>query len=135
MLDIDVKDRGEQRKFGIVMAVAIAVLGCIRYALHSFEHVPTNFFLVAAVFLVLGVAIPIALQPVFYLWIKFAIVLNWIMTRVFLTVAFYLILTPISVFIRFGADPLKRQWKGPEESYWDAPEDQPEEFERYKQQF
>ena len=136
MLDINTKDKKEQRKFGIVMAVAFAVLGLIRYAIHGFHVFPVNFMIVAVAFLALGLVIPKALQPVFWAWIKFAIGVNWVMTRVLLTVSFFGMIVPASVLIRlFGDDPLNRKWKQPGESYWEDPEEQPAEFERYLNQF
>ncbi|MDQ1255673.1 MAG: hypothetical protein QG656_266, partial [Candidatus Hydrogenedentes bacterium] len=52
-MDIDTSDKREQRKFGIVIAVGITVLGMIRWALHR-DGLPWVFFAIAAVFLVLG---------------------------------------------------------------------------------
>ncbi len=136
MLDIDTSDKKEQRKFGLVMGVAIALLGLLRYALHGFEHFPLYFFIVAAVFAAFGLVFPKALQPVFVVWIKFALVLNWIMTRVFLTITFYLMMAPVRVILQlFSDDPLKRAFKDAKETYWEDAEEQPKEFERYRQQF
>lgn len=136
MIDIDTSDKTEQRKFGLVMGVAISILGGIRYAIHGFEQVPTYFFIVAGVFAVLGLVAPKLLQPVFYLWMKLALVLNWVMTRVFLAFAFYCVVTPTSFFVRiFGEDPLKRAWLPPSDSYWEDAEDQPDDLDSYKNQF
>jgi len=138
MLEIDTSDRNEQRKFGLVMGAAITVVGLIRWAFHGFAttDVPVWFFAVAAVFAALGLVLPRALQPVFIAWIKLAIVLNWIMTRVFLSLAFYLMITPVRVCIAlFGDDPLKRKWAGQDESYWEEPDEQPEDVRRYRQMF
>lgn len=136
MINIDTSDRGEQRKFGVVMAVAIAILGLIRWAFHGFAGFPTYFFGVAAVFLALGLVWPPALKPVFIAWIKFAEVLNFLVTRLFLAVVFYGMITPVRICIRlFGEDPLKRAWRKPDASYWEAPDRQPEKLEDYKNQF
>ncbi len=136
MIDIDTSSKSEQRKFGIVMGIAISVLGLIRFALHGFEHIPTNFFIVAAVFFLLGLIVPKVLQPIFVIWMKFALALNWVMTRVLLTLAFYLMITPVRVLVQiFSEDPLKRQWPPVGESFWEEPEEQPEEFDRYRNQF
>lgn len=132
----DTSSKKEQRKFGLVMAVAIAALGIIRWAWHGFAHSPFYFLAVAAVFLLLGLVAPRALKPVFVAWIKFAIVLNWIMVRLFLTLAFYLMFTPVRLIINFfSEDPLKRQWLPPDQSYWEEPEKQPQELRDYRNQF
>ncbi len=134
-MNIDTSSKKEQRNFGIVMAVAITVLGLIRWALHR-EAPPMNFFYVAGTFLVLGLVVPRVLQPVLIVWLKFALLLNWIMTRVLLTVAFCGMIVPVRVFIHlFGKDPLKRQLDADASTYWEEPEEQPEEFERYLNQF
>jgi len=136
MLNIDTSNRTEQRKFGLVMAVAFFILGFIRYAWHSFAVIPSYLWSIALVFLVLGVVAPRVLKPLFVWWIKLATVMNWIMTRVFLGIAFFFIATPMRVgVLLFGEDPLKRAWLPKDQTYWEAPEDQPREFERYKDQY
>jgi hypothetical protein len=135
MIDIDTASRSEQRKFGLVMAAAIVILGLIRWAVHGFEAFPVYFFLVAIVFAVLGLAVPRALQPVFVVWIKFALVLNWLVTRILLTLSWVFMFIPVRVILRFASeDPLKRAWKQ-DGSYWEEPEEQPEDFDRYRNMF
>ncbi len=135
-IDINTADKKEQRKFGLLMAAAIAVLGILRWAFHGFSGFPTYFFGVAAVFLVLGLVLPMALKPVFDAWLRFAVALNWFMTRLFLGIAYYLLIVPIGVLMRlFGNDPMKRQWDPETKTYWDAPEEQPKEFKRYRKMF
>ncbi|HNR33540.1 MAG TPA: SxtJ family membrane protein [Candidatus Hydrogenedentes bacterium] len=135
-MTLDTSSRSEQRKFGIVMAVAIAVLGLIRWALHGFAVVPTYFFSVAAVFLALGLVAPFVLRPVLIVWMKFAEALNWLTTRVLLTLAFFLLIVPVRVIMLLVRhDPLNRAWDPAAESYWEEAEDQPKEFERYLDQF
>lgn len=136
MINIDTSSKSEQRKFGLVMGVAISVLGLIRWAIHGFAVFPTYFFIVAAVFAGLGLLFPRGLYPVFVVWIKFAEVLNWIMTRVLLSIAFFLMITPVRVLVRlFGEDPLKRRFLQESDTYWEDAEEQPEELERYLNQF
>jgi hypothetical protein len=135
MIDIDTASRSEQRKFGLVMAAAIVIFGLIRWAVHGFEAFPVYFFLVAIVFAVLGLAVPRALQPVFVVWIKFALVLNWLVTRILLTLSWVFMFIPVRVILRFASeDPLKRAWKQ-DGSYWEEPEEQPEDFDRYRNMF
>lgn len=136
--NIDTSDRTEQRKFGLVLAAAFAIIGTLRWGFHGFgmDDLPRNFYILAVLFFVPGLLFPPVLKPVFILWIKFAIVLNWIMTRVFLSLAFYFMITPTRVMISlFGDDPLKRKWLPETETYWEAPEDQPKELDRYRQMF
>lgn len=140
MLDIDTSSRTEQRKFGLVMAAAFTILGVlrttIRFLLHGTFANPVWFFIIAVPFLLLGLFWPKGLKPVFVVWIKFALVLNWIVTHVLLTIMYLLVILPMGLLMRFSSeDPLKRRWLPADESYWEVPEEQPEAFERYHNQF
>lgn len=135
-MDVNTSDKRELRKFGLVMAVAILVLALIRWALHGFHAWPWYFTYVAVAFGVLGLAAPRLLQPVFWVWIKFALAINWVMTHLLLTLAFFVLILPTRVILRLvGNDPLNRAWNPEALSYWDEPEEQPEEFDRYLNQF
>ncbi|NUM54945.1 MAG: hypothetical protein HUU46_14960 [Candidatus Hydrogenedentes bacterium] len=126
--------RGELRNFGLLMCGAFAVIACLRWWIKG--HAPTVLFVIAAAFLVFGLAAPVALKPVYRAWMKFALALNWVMTRVFLTIAFYGLITPTGIIYRLVAgDPLKRAWDPHAGSYWEAPDDQPGELDAYKNQF
>jgi len=137
-INIDIADKSEQRKFGIVMAVAFVVLGLIRWGFKGFamESLPLYLWGVAVPFLVLGIVWPGALKPLFYLWIKLAIVLNFVMTRFFLAITFYAMMTPIGILKRlFGGDVLHRDWNPDASTYWKDADDQPNDLDSYKRQF
>jgi hypothetical protein len=125
---------GELREFGLLMAAAFGVLGLIRWWLKGV--LPAWLFGIAAAFLVIGVTAPALLRPVHRGWTAFAEVLNWVMTRLLLGIAFYGLLTPARLLNQwFGSDPLKRRRDPAAPTYWEDPEDQPAERERYFQQF
>lgn len=140
MLDIDVSSKTEQRKFGLVMAAALCVLGLLRSAIRWFIHgsapFPLWFFIVAAPFAIAALIYPRLLKPVLAVWIKFALAINWVVTHFLLTILFFMVIVPMGITLRLIAeDPLKRKWLPTNETYWEPPEEQPEEFERYRQQF
>jgi len=141
MDQIDTSDRTQQRNFGIVMAVAIPVLGLVRWGVHwwrsgEMPDFPVWFLVVGAAFLVVGVVAPPVLRPLLIAWLKLAEVLNWVITRVLLALAFFLLITPARLLVSlFSDDPLKREWDPEADTYWDEPDEQPEEFDRYLNQF
>lgn len=141
---IDYDSPKENRNFGIVMAVAFPVLGFVQQLVQlvfgwgdgRFDLPHWGFFALGAAFLIPALTFPRVLKPAFWLWMKFALAINFVVTHVLLTVVFVGMLAPMRFFKSFGGhDPLKRKWDPKAESYWDEPEDQPEEFERYKDQF
>jgi len=129
-LEVDTASRTEQRKFGVVMAIAIVVVTLI----HGFirGHLAIWPFYIAGAFLVLGIVTPKLLEPVFVAWMKFAIGVNWVVTRVLLSIVFYLMITPTRFGIElFGDDALKRTWDPDATTYWEDAEDQPSDPSRY----
>lgn len=134
MLDIDTGDRREQRKFGLIMAAVLMVLGALRWWLKG--TAPVGLYGTAAALAALGLLLPAALRPLFTAWIKLAEVLNWVMTRVLLSLVFYLVLTPTAVLHRIlSGDPLHRAWDPRAPTYWEDAEPQPTDIESYRNQF
>lgn len=136
MLQIDTSDRKEQRKFGVVVGIAFLLLGLFRWWRHGFEELPYILFSLGGVLVVLGLIAPALLKPVFVWWIKLAEVLNWVMTRVFLSIAFLFMIIPVRWIIHFfGDDPLKRNYLPQGESYWETPDEQPTNREEFRRMF
>lgn len=70
-----------------------------------------------------GIFVPRILLPIERVWMKFAEVLGAVMTRVILTVAFYAVITPMGVIVRFcGKDLLQLKLDKSARSYWMAVE-------------
>ena len=103
--------------FGLLIGGVLGVLA----SLFWWKGSCTWPYLVCAsgLFLAAGVLLPSILAPVYKVWMMFAEVLGWIMTRVLLVVLFYLVITPIGVFARlFGKKFLDVRWRDGSESYW-----------------
>jgi len=135
-MDLKPPNRKELRDYGLVMGVAITLLGCVRWWWHDFEHFPVWFVVVAAVFAAVGLIVPEILRPVYWVWMRFALGMNWVVTRVLLITVFVTMIIPGRLILSLrGKDPLKRAWDPDATSYWEEPEDQPEELDRYFNQF
>lgn len=134
MHDIDISSPREQRKFGLTMAVALALFGAVRW---WWNGAPSPvLFTTAIVFCLAALAAPFALRPVFWLWMKLAEAMNWVMTRVLLSLVFFGLITPARYLNQFfGSDPLKRDWLPEAASYWEEPDDQPASRDAYRNQF
>jgi hypothetical protein len=125
----------EARRFSLILAGILGLLAV--FAL--WEHHPTRArtCLVSAVLApaLAHLALPLWIR-FFRVWMKFAGVLGWVMTRVILTVFFYVLLTPYGLVARlFRRDPLDLDWQQRKPSYWiDKPSVAPEQ-ERYERQY
>ena len=116
------KTERELRKFGIVMAGAFAVVALILWV-KSISYFPLA-GAISALFLLLGIGLPMTLRPVEYVWMKIAMLIGAVMTRVILSAVFLLAVTPIGIVMRLvGKDPLRLKHTA-KESYWiDADQD------------
>lgn len=90
----------------------------------------------AAFFFLTGLFLRPALRPVYIGWMKFAFVLGWVNTRLLLGIFFYLVLTPIGLFLRItGKDLLDRRIDRSAKSYWIKRGSDPVDKSRYERLF
>jgi hypothetical protein len=109
--------RHELRRFGLVMTAALAVVA----ALLLWRDRPAwPFFAGAAgLFVVLGLVAPVALGPIERAWMTLARWLSVIMTYALLTLAYFLVVTPMGLIRRLGGrDPLHLKLDRHAKSYW-----------------
>lgn len=110
-------DRGALRKFGLTMGIAFLLITLLVMIRH--KHNPLPISIISIVFFILAFIIPNLLKPIYILWMKFALVLSWVNTRLILSIIFYLIFTPIGLAMRlFGIDLLERKSDKNKKSYW-----------------
>ena len=117
--------RMENRRFGLVMAAALFVLGAISFALGGRAAVwlaGAGVLLAAAAW-----AAPGLLNPFRVVWMKLAHVLGVVNSWIILTLVFAVVVTPVALVMRmFGRSPIARGPDPARASYWQARG--PEEF-------
>lgn len=83
--------------------------------------------------LVLGVIWLRSLKPVHKFWMTLAILMGFVVSRIILTVVFFLVITPIGLIMRlFGKRFIENRFRTEEASYWtvrDYPHTDPKRFE------
>ena len=103
-------DKTELRKFGItffVVLLHISLIPLYKGNMATFWKV----FGVADAFLLTGLIIPGVLKYIYIAWMKFGLVMNFIVTRIIFGIMYYLVFTPISVFFKIiGRDELDERW-------------------------
>ena len=119
------KDKKALRTFGYVMAGAFTLVTLIVFWRSDWVQTPAVevLGLIAAAFLALGIVWPRSLAPLEWAWMKLAMVLNYVMTRVLLTLVFFLAITPIGlIFKALGKDLLGKRFDPSADTYWVEPE-------------
>lgn len=125
--------RPELRKFGITMGIVFAIFG--GFSWWRGKDYYSYFLILSSVFIFLGLIIPFLLKPVHKTWMALAVLMSWFMTRVILSLLFYIGITPISFLARLlGKDFLGQKFnKQITKSYW-IPKEKVEE-KNYEKQF
>ena len=105
--------------FSRVMSVAFVIIALIACWLNDWELAQSVLVLVAvgAAFFVIGMVAPAVLRPFNHVWMSFAYVMNFIMTRVILSFVFFVVMAPISVIIRLTGKSFVVDSKN-RHSYW-----------------
>ncbi len=114
-------DKKGLRSFGIVVGTIFALIAVFVFWRKSFVLGTAVFTLgaIGSVLVLGGLLIPAALRPVHKVWMSIAIVLGAIMSRVILSLVFYLVVTPIGLLMRlFGKDPITKKPDPSLETYW-----------------
>ena len=126
--------KSDFRKFGVTIGVFLMVVAGFLFwrGRESFEVLLIS----GLILCVLGLTIPVILKPIYWVWMVFATILGWIMTRVILSLLFYVVITPIGVFSRlFGNQFLELKWDKSKDSYWNPRTTKQQNNEDYESQF
>lgn len=82
-------------QFGLTVGIVLAIIGLIQWL---FKKDLFPYFLSAGVALIiLGTFIPTVLKPLQKAWMAFAVIIGWFMSRLIMSILFYLVFTFISV--------------------------------------
>lgn len=111
-------DKKGLRDFGLIFGLMIGLVFGILGPLLWRHALPLWPWILAVIFWVWALLAPQTLNPVYQVWMRIALVLGWINTRLILGIIFYLMLTPMGIIRRtMGSDPMRREWKRHVESY------------------
>lgn len=128
------ESRKDLRKFGLTVGavmIAIAVILVVKRSNSAVYWGSAGLLL-----FVLSISVPGVLKPLNKIWMTFALVIGWVMTRVILAILFYIALTPTALIARLiGKDPLNRRIDRAAKSYWEKKEKSVPDAEDYERQF
>jgi len=107
----------ELRKFGLTIGIFLLLIAGFLFWKQrpSFSY----FAYIGGGLALLGLIAPILLKPIYKVWMSFAVVMGFIMTRVILTVLYFGMFTPISLLTKLlGKDLLDERLDKNAASYW-----------------
>ena len=127
-------EKSDLRNFGITAGIILLIISGF---LFWKEKESFQIFLAIGITLFLtAIAIPRVLKPVYWIWMIFAVILGWFMTRAILSLLFYVVFTSIGLTLRFfGNQFLELRWDKSKESYWNFRTKEHQQNEDYEKQF
>ena len=115
---VAVPTRGDLRRFGIVLAVLLALLGGYLWYVEA-VGIAQLVHAASLVFLGTGLVLPVALKPIYFPYMWLAKIVAFVNIHLLLGLVFYTLFTLIGLGMRLlGRDPLDRKIAPNEESYW-----------------
>ncbi len=107
----------EIRKFGVIALVFFGSLCAV--GLWMKKPIPTYLFGFLAVLGLGFVLIPLPLKPIYTTWLKIAHLIGQVVTTLILTLAYYMVITPVALAHRlFSGTPFPVKPDKKASSYW-----------------
>jgi hypothetical protein len=103
--------------FGMVILIGFGIIGALLY-MKGKTNVAIGIWSGATAVFLLAALIPSAANPFYVLWMGFGMVMGFIMSRIVLTLIFYVVLTPVALIFRLmNRDALRKKTRQ-ESTYW-----------------
>ena len=112
------RDRKGLREFGLTTGGLIAVLFGVVFPWLLDAAFPLWPWLICAVLALWALLAPDTMQPLYYWWMRFGLLLNRITTPLILGIVYFVVLTPIAlIFKMVGRDAMARKFNTTAQSY------------------
>ena len=106
------------RKFGLTVGGVLLIISVLLYYFEKSSAI--YFVIIGGLLFVSGIAFPNILKPLNKIWMGLAIVLSFFMSRLILTVLFYIVLTPISLIAKLvGKKFMTLKYDKSAKTYWE----------------
>lgn len=115
------ESKKDLRKFGLTVGIVLLALAGFLFWKEKDSYLIWG--AIGSVLVIAGILVPVLLKPLNKIWMTLAILMGWVMTRVILTILFFIVLTPLAFAARiFGKKFLELKIDKSRESYWEIRE-------------
>ena len=128
--------RQHVKEFGALMAAILLGIAAVQIYKSRPPFTPSILISAAGVLAFLGYKAPAILHPVWAGWMKFASILGLIMTTLLLSIAWVVVIIPLSYIMRFaGVGMMNAKYKQEKASYWEDRDEKYHDFKLLEKQF
>ena len=122
------------RNFGITIGIILLIITAIIF--YKSEKVIELLFYSGVFLIGFGLVFPKILKPLYLIWMTFAVIIGWVMTRIILSILFYIIITPIGLITRIlGRNNFHSKNKGLNNTFWNYRKLEKDELNKYENQY
>ncbi len=120
-MKVDTLDKAGYRKFGLIMAIFIALLFGLFFPFIFSTSIPYWPWIVSGIFLLLALLVPMKLAVIHKQWMMIGHIVGTINTIIILSIVFFFVFTPVALIFKvLGKDPMNRQFGDKSlTSYWE----------------
>ena len=125
--------RKDLKNFGFAIGFILLIIGLFLFV--RGKDLFVYFFSTGSILIILGGITPFILKPIYKIWMIFAVIIGWIMTRIILSVLFFSIITILGLFTRLLGKDFLNLKSNSNESYWNIRNKERELNQDYEKQF
>ena len=104
------------KSFGIVFFLFFLIISI--YPLLTEDEIRLWALIISIIFLLLGLANSIILNPLNKIWFKFGILLGSIVSPIIMAIVFFIVVTPTSIIMRLLGKDILNIKKNKKKTYW-----------------
>ena len=127
--------KAKLREFGLTIGIIFIGIFLVFKFLFK-KDISINLLAIGSFLVLSGLTFPIILKPFQKVWMGFSVIVGFFMSRVILTILFFIAVTPIGLLMRlFGKDLLDQKIDKNKDSYWHDPDNVVKSKQSYENQF
>ncbi len=109
------------RAFALFLLVIAAAFAAVWHLRTGAIVLPVVAAAVGALVGAIGLIAPLAVRPVYLVWMGIGYPIGWVVSLVLLAAVYFLVFTPVGLACRLlGYDPMKRRFEPDASTYWIA---------------
>ncbi|MBK7631348.1 MAG: hypothetical protein IPJ23_11730 [Ignavibacteriales bacterium] len=122
------------KKTGLTVGIVLIIISLLLWYFSKTSFV--YFSTIGGLLVILAIVTPVVLRPFHKLWMTLALAIGFVMSRVILTLLFYLVLTPIGLLAKIvGKKFMPLGFDKKAETYWEKKESKVKQQIDYERQF
>ncbi|HEY6906518.1 MAG TPA: hypothetical protein VI230_03580 [Ignavibacteriaceae bacterium] len=128
------ESRSDLKKFGLTLGIFLLLIAAVLLWIGKSSYPVWG--IIGLIFILSSLLFPGVLKPFNKIWMSLAVILGWIMTRVILSILFYVALTSLRfIAMVFNKRFLNLKIDKSADTYWEKRENQQFDPSKYERQF